>query len=63
MHELAHHDKEQRLHFATWARHKEGIFHNMWWGSFPYGWNFQQEKCSILGCCKVITNVQICLEE
>jgi hypothetical protein len=28
MHKVADHDIEQRLHFATWARHKEGILHN-----------------------------------
>jgi hypothetical protein len=28
MHKLADCDKEQRLYFATWARHEEGILHN-----------------------------------
>jgi hypothetical protein len=30
MHKFVDRDKEQRLYFATWARHEEGILHNTW---------------------------------
>jgi hypothetical protein len=36
MHKLADRDKEQRQHFATWVRHKEGILHNMWFTDKTY---------------------------